>query len=214
MKIGIISDIEGNDTKLRQVLNELTDCSLLINLGDSVGDKGDSNKVIEILRDKKVRSVLGNHDLELILKKSVAAEQYMAQMLHDSPGYYHPKVDLTDKNISLLKKLKLGIKVLYKGQTYGFYHSLYGKYKGEVYFEYLDKDNALKLVNMSKSDVTFIGHKHIPSIFFLDDGSIKSIRVKKSISFPIESKRKYIINVFYYYFTSIFIECFLEDPIH
>ena len=46
MKVGIISDIEGNHQRLERVLDELSReaCDSIVNLGDSVGQKGDSDE--------------------------------------------------------------------------------------------------------------------------------------------------------------------------
>ena len=96
MKIGIISDIEGNDRQLSAVLAALSDCGHIFNLGDSIGDKGDSDRVIALLNRKRIRSVAGNHDLEVVLNQSVTADRYMAETLRSSSELYHPKVRLDD----------------------------------------------------------------------------------------------------------------------
>ncbi|MFC1858012.1 metallophosphoesterase family protein [Thermodesulfobacteriota bacterium] len=174
MKIGIISDIEGNDQKLRQVLDELQACKLIVCLGDIIGDKGDSNKVIELLNNSRIKSILGNHDLEIVLNKDIAASEYMAKFLKESGNTFHTSVNLSDENMEFLKKLKLVLKIRHNGRQFGFYHSIYGRVEGEIYFEYVNEGNAHALLEISESLVTFIGHKHIPALF----SKARSVQIK------------------------------------
>ena len=195
MKIGVISDIEGNDEKLHKVINELDDCDLVANLGDCVGDKGDSNAVIELLNQNKVKSILGNHDLEIILDKDIAPEKFLAPMIYESLDSFETDIKLSKANFNSLKKLNLGFRVNHNGNIYSFYHSYYGQYKGNTYFEYIDKDNAEALLKISKSDIIFIGHNHIPEMFRIKGDDINHKRIKESTTLPLETGFKYIINV-------------------
>ena len=195
MKIGVISDIEGNDERLHKVFNELDECDLVANLGDSTGDKGDSNAVIELLNQNKVKSVLGNHDLEIVLNKDVAPEKFLAPMIHESSDSFETDINLSKENFNFLKKLNLGFRVNHSGNVYSFYHSYYGQYKGDTFFEYIDEDNAEALLKISKSDIIFIGHNHIPTIFRIQKDDINQKRIKESVTLPLEAGFKYIINV-------------------
>ncbi len=195
MKIGVISDIEGNDKKLDKVINELDECDLVANLGDSVGDKGDSNAVLELLNQDKVKSVLGNHDLEIILNKDIAPEKFLAPMIYNSPDSFETDIKLSKTNFNFLKKLNLGFRVNHNGNVYSFYHSYYSQYKGNTFFEYIDKGNAETLLKLSKSDIIFIGHNHIPEIFRIKKNDINQKRIKESVTIPLETGFKYIINV-------------------
>lgn len=196
MKIGVISDIEGNHRRLARVLEELRDCRLIVCLGDSVGDKGDSNRVIELLNVPRIRSILGNHDLEIVLGRDIAPSEYMARFLKESPGQFHTDITLSDENMAFLKGLKYVLKVRHGGRQYGFYHSLHGRVDDEVYFEYVDEGNAHALFEASESLITFIGHKHIPALFLKDgNGRIRSARFGSSKTFSIEMDKHYIVNV-------------------
>jgi len=196
VKIGIISDIEGNDKILKEVLEGLKHCSLIVCLGDSVGDKGDSNKVIELLKKDQIKSILGNHDLEIVLGKDIAPSEYMTKYLKDSPNTFHTNISLSNDNFAFLKSLKYVFKVRHEGQQYGFYHSIYGRVDDEIYFEYLNEGNAQSLFEKSDSHVTFIGHKHIPALFLKNgNGQIRSAKIRASKTFPIEQDMQYIINV-------------------
>ena len=196
MKIGVISDIEGNDSLLAQVLNELEDCGLIINLGDSVGNKGDTNRVIQLLNHKKIRSILGNHDLEVILNRDVAPSEFMAPMIHESNERYYPDFDVSAESKKFLKTLKLGLKVNFNGLVYGFFHSFWGRYEGDTFYEYVDHKNASELIEKTRCDIVFIGHKHVPAIFTIDENSeVKTIKNMIPIRFKLIRRNKYVINV-------------------
>jgi len=63
MKILIISDVHGNLEALEAVLEKNRDsCQEIWCLGDLAGYGPDPNGCVEILRDCKAFSVLGNHD--------------------------------------------------------------------------------------------------------------------------------------------------------
>ena len=63
--VGIISDIHGNLEALRAVLRAMDKdgAELLIHLGDLVGYNANPSECLNLVRSRKVVSVLGNHDL-------------------------------------------------------------------------------------------------------------------------------------------------------
>lgn len=195
MKIGIFSDIEGNDIALDMILDELSDCDLLFNLGDNVGDKGDSDKVIERLRFNKIKSVLGNHDLELVTNKSVAADKYMAKILHETEGLFHPKIHVNEKNLDYIRSLKKTITAKFHDTYISFRHSIIGQYDQNIYFDYIDSDNALDLFTKSNSNIFFVGHSHKPTVVVIGKETCpRIVRIRKTTSFKIDYRYRYIIN--------------------
>ena len=62
MRVGLISDIHGNKPALDAVLGELTDVELIINAGDVVGYNPWPAACLEMVREREVESVQGNHD--------------------------------------------------------------------------------------------------------------------------------------------------------
>lgn len=65
MKIGIISDIHGNAEAFTAVLAHMDGRNIarVISLGDNIGYGPDSEKVLEMLCDREILSVMGNHEL-------------------------------------------------------------------------------------------------------------------------------------------------------
>ncbi|PLX98701.1 MAG: metallophosphoesterase [Desulfuromonas sp.] len=66
--IAVISDVHGNFPALEAVLGEIDNfgCQRIVSLGDVAGYYCYINECIDILREKNVQNVLGNHDFYLV----------------------------------------------------------------------------------------------------------------------------------------------------
>jgi predicted phosphodiesterase len=64
MRVAVISDIHSNLEALRAVLDEIQqdDISLVVNLGDLVGYNANPKECVELVQERKIISILGNHD--------------------------------------------------------------------------------------------------------------------------------------------------------
>jgi putative phosphoesterase len=62
LRIGIVSDLHCNHQGLRRALNIVGDVDELICLGDSIYEYRFSNEVVQILKDRGVHTILGNHE--------------------------------------------------------------------------------------------------------------------------------------------------------
>jgi putative phosphoesterase len=65
-RLGIVSDIHCNVDGLQLALDRMGDVDELLCAGDSVHEYRFSNEVIELLRDRGARCVLGNHDVGIL----------------------------------------------------------------------------------------------------------------------------------------------------
>jgi len=65
MKIAVISDIHGNMDAFDQVLKDIdkSDVDAIISLGDNIGYGPEPEKVIRKMQDRKIPSIMGNHEL-------------------------------------------------------------------------------------------------------------------------------------------------------
>jgi putative phosphoesterase len=62
VRLGIVSDIHCNAAGLRQALALMGDVDELICLGDSIWEYRFSNEVAQLLREREVHTILGNHE--------------------------------------------------------------------------------------------------------------------------------------------------------
>jgi putative phosphoesterase len=68
MKIGIVSDVHCNHDALRIALDRMGDVDELLCAGDAVYQFRFSNEVMEVLRERDARYILGNHEDVLLGK--------------------------------------------------------------------------------------------------------------------------------------------------
>ncbi len=66
MKLGIISDLHCNAAAVRVALERMGDVDELLCVGDVVFEYRFDNDVVELLRERGARTVLGNHDTVLL----------------------------------------------------------------------------------------------------------------------------------------------------
>jgi putative phosphoesterase len=66
VRVGIVSDVHSNAAGLAAALDRMGDVDELLCAGDMVEDYRFSNEVVELLRARGARCVLGNHDLGLL----------------------------------------------------------------------------------------------------------------------------------------------------
>ena len=71
MKIGLISDIHGNATALKKVLEKLSPhVNKILCAGDMVGYLPDINEVFDLVREHNIDFIIGNHDYMLLENNS------------------------------------------------------------------------------------------------------------------------------------------------
>jgi putative phosphoesterase len=86
MKIGIVSDIHANARALRHALADMGSTDMVVCAGDSISEYRFCPETVEILRERGVRCITGNHEAVLLggrnpqyLKKCRA--EYPAELL-------------------------------------------------------------------------------------------------------------------------------------
>ncbi len=75
-KIGLFSDVHSNIEALEAVLKRLDEegCDMLLCLGDVVGYGASPNECLQLIRDREIPCLMGNHDeyVQLLMDPSVA----------------------------------------------------------------------------------------------------------------------------------------------
>jgi putative phosphoesterase len=66
LKIGIVSDVHNNAAALEAAIDLMGDVDEILCAGDSVSQVRFTNPVIGILKDRRIKTVLGNHDVEYL----------------------------------------------------------------------------------------------------------------------------------------------------
>jgi len=154
LKIAIISDIHGNYPAFSAVWGKIKNYQLVINAGDLTGYYPDINPVINQLKAKKIKNILGNHDRHLIERKLPA---------DINPVITAPFEDnlkkITAENLAFLKKLP-------PSQTLELECLKIGLFHGSPFDpdEYIFPDMPLDRFKKLNFDILILGHTHWPMV--------------------------------------------------
>jgi putative phosphoesterase len=83
MRLGIVSDIHCNIDGLQLALDRMGDVDELLCAGDSMYEYRFSNEVIEVLRDRGAKVVLGNHDVGILSAQGERARSMPGILAHN-----------------------------------------------------------------------------------------------------------------------------------
>ncbi|MDI6855444.1 MAG: metallophosphoesterase family protein [Candidatus Thermoplasmatota archaeon] len=163
MLLGIIADVHSNLPALESVLHalELEKIDKIIHGGDIVGYNPYPNEVIEILKERKVISILGNHDRAVLAQDTLGLNPYAAQAVLWT-------IDkLTSESYEYLRTLKAREK-LNLGKQISIIHGSPWNDDEYVYEYELTPDFLTEV----KAEVLIYGHTHVPCIKRFSNGLI------------------------------------------
>lgn len=175
-KIGIISDIHGNEVALNEVLKILqNNVDEIICLGDIIGIGPNGNDVINIVSKlNNFSTVLGNHERYYL---------YGFNNPLSCTGNEHQnwiKAQISEENGEYIRTIPVEIRREYNGKKLLFLHYARKNFE-ELKFELIKKnanyDDLNDIYKKYDADIIFYGHEHIASIFdkerkFINPGSL------------------------------------------
>lgn len=186
MKLAIISDIHSNLEALNTVFEDLQyeQIDAIYCTGDLVGYAANPNEVIRLLRQKKVKCVMGNHDYACLneemeyrmTKNARAAIAYTCQVLRS-------------RNFSFLKELP---RYIDENGVY-FTHGL----PPESFDQYVSMQRNHALINAFsgfQEQVAFVGHTHLFEIYELTENKKIERPIFDGKSFELKPYSRYIIS--------------------
>jgi len=187
MKIAIFSDIHSNLEALSSCCQRAKQSGVerYMCLGDSVGYGPDAGGVLDLLMSLPgITSVVGNHDESMF---SLTNESYNP-CIKEAANLNRKQ--LTGDHINFLKSLPY-IHVE-NGATYAHAST---SYPGD--WDYLiTEDRVKQCMDASSTNITFIGHVHIPVIYHeFPDGRIEEINPEPHKVTPLNPNRRYVVNV-------------------
>jgi len=182
LKYAVLGDIHGNLQALEAVLQEVDKESVdgILCVGDIVGYGANPEECIQVLRDRAAIVVAGNHDWGGVGKTSI---EFFNSDAKDSIIWTQEQLSEADEEY--ICRLPLVI----EGEDYTIVH-------GTLYLpEYFDYVHTLYDAHLTfcslKTRVCFLGHSHIPIVFF--NGNPISYFLESEIDLSISSKT--IVNV-------------------
>ncbi|MBI2434224.1 MAG: metallophosphoesterase family protein [Candidatus Hydrogenedentes bacterium] len=160
MKYAIISDIHANLEALQAVLDAIEEMGIekIVCLGDVVGYNASPNECCEVLREREIPTILGNHD-------AVACGL-------EEPWGFNPvalaaalwtRETLTRENLHWLNNLPDAL-------NFGYFVCVHGapKNRNTYLFRWEDVIPHLSFLKEQNCDICMVGHTHSPGIFSTD----------------------------------------------
>ncbi|QLH75382.1 MAG: metallophosphoesterase family protein [Methanomassiliicoccales archaeon] len=171
MRIAFISDVHANVVALRAVIEEIDRLGIgtIVNAGDVVGYYPFPNETIELLSERKVISIKGNHDRS-VLNASVGRMNFMASI-----GVRWTSEHLDIGSVRYLHCLKNGLDVPLGTVRASIHHG--SPFDEDEYVYENDVSDEL-LEACPGSSLLVLGHTHVPYIvkvgrgFVVNPGSV------------------------------------------
>jgi len=174
MKLGIVSDIHGNLPALEQCLEVLDQEGVdkIICLGDTVGYGPYPNECLDILRERSIPSVLGNHDAGAIGELTIKFFREPNASLLKWTGK-----NLTPGNHDFLSNLPFIM------ENNGWIAAHSSPVQPEKWRYLRSAVTCRKLLEEIDQEICFVGHTHIPGVVASEIGV-----------FNLQKGFKYVIN--------------------
>ncbi len=185
MKLAVLSDIHGNLEAFQAVLDEIQHLSIdrVISLGDNIGYGPDSEAVVSLIRARGIASVLGNHEMAVQKKETLAWFNPTAQK-----AWVIARTQLSDASLAWIGTLPRYL--VTRGLR--FVHGVPPDSMFLYLFQLPEKKLIQKLA-LSKESVCFVGHTHELGIISWDGTRLEK-RTAAPGTYPLEPDRQYIIN--------------------
>ncbi len=161
MRIAIIADIHGNLEACDAVLDHIghQDVSGIFSLGDNVGYGPDPERVIERLKTRSVRSVLGNHEMALNRESFISWFNPMAQK-----AVLYTRAHLSETSLKEIRSYPKSL--VFRGMRF-----VHGAPPASpfLYLFQISDDKLVRCLRRLNERICFAGHTHDLHIV-TDDG--------------------------------------------
>jgi predicted phosphodiesterase len=149
--IALISDIHGNYSALKSVLNKIDNLGIseIYCLGDIVGYYSQVNECCEELQKRNIKCLIGNHDWYMISKTNCPRSKSANDCLQ-----YQSKI-IKQENLNWLEKLPIIIQVGELSLVHAGWNNPLDEYLIDINQDYFDLINGQYFAS---------GHTHIQSI--------------------------------------------------
>ena len=178
MRIAIISDIHANLealTKALKVIDEENPDEIVC-LGDVVGYGPDPNECINLVRDRSEVILMGNHDFAVTHTEATENFNPVAK-----EAVFWTREQISEDNLKFLSSRPY----THKLDDIYFVHST--PLEPEEWHYVFTWNDALIQFDHFDEKVCFIGHSHVPQIYYNDTST--------AMSFSLNKETKYLINV-------------------
>jgi len=163
MRIALFSDIHANLPAFEVMLQSMNSHNpdAIYCLGDLIGYNVWPNEVIAHIREQKIATLMGNHDLKVSNLNIFTSTETTGK------NYAYQLVD--SKHVAYLKTLPSHIRLEYPNLNILMVHGSPAKVD-EYVLEDMDQQAVLQMMHQAGADVLIGGHSHKPYHRILADG--------------------------------------------
>ncbi len=187
MKIAIFSDVHSCYSKMVAVFKDMEAFNVdqYICLGDIIGYGNQPEETVQLLMEKKVIAVRGNHELAMFDEKyfSYFPHDIKQPLLENIAAISQESIQYLENTPDFLKQKEC--------------HFVHGTPPDKLTTYIYDvSDYYLKsLFNNTRSQIFFTGHTHKLKLITYKGQIIYRRRIRKNRTIPIEDHQKYLLNV-------------------
>lgn len=155
MKIGVLADIHANLRALESTLKifDSNKVERIFCLGDMIGYYHNSIEILELIREKNIECILGNHEAYLLEYLDCPTWKWKLCFLD------RVKKNISPKYMDWLSTLPETLEISLEGQKIAFFHGSPWNHLEE--YIYPDSDKFEKFTELPYGYV-FLGHTHYP----------------------------------------------------
>ncbi len=181
MKIAVLGDIHSNLPALEAVLEDLSSQGInqVYCVGDLVGYGPKPNEVIEIIKAKRIVTVMGNYDDAVAFNLPVCGCNYKsdAERRRGEMSLSWTKAKLTQENRAFLQELPEELSVSLGNRHLLLFHGS-PRALNEYLYDFDDVEVFRDIIINYPADIYIFGHTHMPYIkkisdkLFINAGSV------------------------------------------
>ncbi len=185
MKLAVISDIHGNLEALEEVLADIDRSGIgkIISLGDNVGYGPEPERVVRLLRDRDIPSVMGNHEWGLLDRKNLSWFN-----THARRALLETRKLLSDETMEYIRRLP-PFRTL---EGCRFVHG-FPPDEISIYLFDVSQYRFKKTFREMEEGICFVGHTHRLRLISYGDGRLKSGPLFRGPN-PLFIDTRYIVN--------------------
>jgi len=184
MRYAIISDMHSDLEALTAFFEETAQLGIdkIICLGDIVGYNASPNECVDLIREKKVKCIMGNHDMRASGAVGIGDMNLLA-----SESMEWTKGVLTEENKKFLEKLPLKVRVNNRFLAVHGWIDDTDKY----IFGAGDALKNFKLLEAVRNiNLCFFAHTHVPITYIQADTTVKlnldtTVKIEKDVNYLI-----------------------------
>jgi len=185
MRIAIVSDIHSNLAAFEEVLADIdrVKADRIVSLGDNIGYGPDPEEVLQLVRQRNILSIMGNHELGLVDPSFLSWFNYSARRsLEINSELLSP--------LSLTSLRTLEATLILHGCL--FVHGVPPDSTTRYLFEVSERE-LLQIFRGVDQELAFVGHTHALQLIACDGRRLRHARLREG-PITLEAGWKYLIN--------------------